>query len=555
MSLLNEMTPFVLPDGFGKDDDFKPAVALVGIDPREHALDCLADYADILFGDIVLVPFDVGEADWAKTTRDTIEKFAGHWTELEPEDVPRLGILTDGFARFLDDVEGVSVVTLWREGTPIIRQIDGEPCGAALDVIMDAIIDDEPLKVRPPDAPEKDQQEQYDDSQTPKPIKASPFLLGDPSAIPPRQWLFASHYIRKYLTSTVGAGGGGKSAHAVSEVLAMVTGRPLLDPDGPLGRKLRVWYINVEDPRDEIERRFAGAAMHFGITNEQIGGRLFTDSGRDHEFVIMRQVGKDFKVCTPLVRAMVAEIKANAIDVVIVDPFVSTHEVPENDNSAIQRVAKAWQLVAERGDCCVEVIHHIVKGAEEVTADSGRGGGALKDKARSVRTINGMTQAEATKAGVEDRREYFRIDLGKVNMTKSARSQWRRFESVSLGNGSGMLSQGDSIGVVVPWRWPSSYVLAERVAETRRAAVADVPEDMLAGLKVRLHASHYKESAQAKNWAGKLVAEIFGLDPKADCEQIKTMLAAWIDAGELEIVEIQDAYRHPKPHIKPAAAP
>ncbi|ESY19178.1 MULTISPECIES: AAA family ATPase [unclassified Mesorhizobium] len=547
----HEMMPFELPAGFG--DGFVAAVEFVGVDEREHALDCLSDYADILFGDIVLVPFKDGEPDWANTTRDTIEKFAGHWSEIGPEDVPRLGILTDGFARFLDDVEGVSVVTLWREGTPIIRQIEGKPCGAALDIIMDAIVDDEPLTVRPTDATGKGRQEQDDDTY-PKPIKASPFLLGDPSAIPPRQWLFGSHYIRKYLTSTVGAGGGGKSAHAVSEALAMATGRPLLGPDGPLGRKLGVWYINVEDPRDEIERRFAAAALHFGITNEQIDGRLFTDSGRDHEFVIMRQAGKDFKVCAPLVNAMVAEIKANAIDVVIVDPFVSTHEVPENDNSAIQRVAKAWQLVAERGDCCVEVIHHVVKGAEEITADSGRGGGALKDKARSVRTINGMTQAEATKAGVEDRREYFRIDLGKVNMTKSMRSQWRRFESVGLGNG-GTFSQGDSVGVVVPWCWPSADTIAEKAEAARVALVADVPADMLAGIKVRLHSSHYKESPQAGNWAGKLVAEIFSLDAKADREQIKAMLAAWIDAGELEIVDIMDAYRHLKPHIKPAAAP
>lgn len=550
---LPEIAPFELPAGFG--DQAEPAIDFIGVDPREHALDCLTDYADMLYGDKVLVPFADCEPDWKNTTRDTIEKFSGHWTELKPEDVPRLGILTDSFARFLGDVEGVSVVTLWREGTPIIRQIDGEPCGAALDLVMDAIIDDEPLRVLQAAKP-KDPLKADNDNEAPKPIKASPFLLREPSLIPERQWLFGHHYIRKYLTSTVGAGGGGKSAHAVSETLAMVTGRPLLDPDGPLGKKLRSWYINVEDPRDEIERRFSAAAKHFGISNEQIDGRLFTDSGRDHEFVIMRQVGRDFKVCAPLVNAMVAEIKANQIDVVIVDPFVSTHEVPENDNSAIQRVAKAWQLVAERGDCCVEVIHHVVKGADEVTADSGRGGGALKDKARSVRTINGMTHAEAIKAGVDDRREYFRVDLGKVNMTKSTRSQWRRFESVSLGNGGKFRSEGDSIGVVGPWRWPSANSIAEKAEAARVALVADVPADVLAGIKVRLENSDYKASAQADTWAGKLVAEILGIDIKTKDgkAQVKEMLAAWIDAGELEVVEILDQYRHPKPHIKPTAA-
>ena len=84
--------------------------------------------------------------------------------------------------------------------------------------------------------------------------------------------------------------------------------------------------------------------------------------------------------------------------------------------------------------------------------------------------------------------------------------------------------------------------------------MADVPDDLLADLKVRLENGDYKASEQADNWAGKLVAELFGLDPKADCDRIKSMLAAWLDVGELEIVQIPDAYRKQKPHIKPAAA-
>ncbi|WP_192355402.1 hypothetical protein [Mesorhizobium mediterraneum] len=57
---------------------------------------------------------------------------------------------------------------------------------------------------------------------------------------------------------------------------------------------------------------------------------------------------------------------------------------------------------------------------------------------------------------------------------------------------------------------------------------------MLAGIKARLDSSDHKARVQANNWAGKLVAEILGLDPKPDRDQIKEMLAAWIDAGELE---------------------
>ncbi|WP_104665044.1 AAA family ATPase [Ensifer adhaerens] len=388
-------------------------------------------------------------------------------------------------------------------------------------------------------------------------LRATPFALRNSTAIPQREWLHALHYMRRYLSVTVGAGGGGKSAHAVSEALAMVTGRPLLDPDGPLCRPLRVWYVNAEDPADEIERRFTAAAMHFNVTAEQIGDRLFTDSGREQEFVIVRQEGRDFKVREPMVDDMLSVIRENAIDVVIVDPFVSTHEVPENDNGLIQRVAKAWRRIADEGNCSVELIHHVTKGNLEITADSARGGGALKDAARSVRTINAMTKDEGERAGLEDACGYFRVDFGKVNMVPaSAGSKWRRFVSVPLNNGKGLTNRGDEIGVVESWYWPSRDIVAKRAAEERASLVADVPTETLAGLKARLGAGDFKASDQANNWAGQLVGEFFDLDvrDKDSKRQVKAMLAAWIDAGELEIVQIQDSYRRVSPHIKPVAA-
>lgn len=523
-------------------------------DERDAALRVMRDYwAEMLVGDVVLLPLNEnGEPDIDIATRETVEPVA-HWSDIKSEDIDRLAILTDSFGRWLRDADNISVVTWPRGGTPCVRQIEGVTRPAAIELVMDAIIDQETIRLPFRDAPANDNSSTAAAVER-KPIFATPFILRDPASIPERDWLYGRHYIRKYLTATVGAGGGGKSAHVVSESLAMVTGRPLLELDGTLTTPLRVWYVNAEDPQDEIDRRFHAAAKHFGVTAEQIGDRLFTDSGRVQEFVIMRQEGRDLKVCQPLIDEMVAEIGRRQIDVVIIDPLVSTHEVPENDNGAMQRVAKAWTGVADKANCSVEVIHHIVKNAGEATADSARGGGALKDKTRGMRVINPMTASEAEKAGIDNAAGYLRIDHGKVNLVASGKSQWRRFVSVPLGNGRGVVKTGDEIGVVEPWRWPSQDVLAERAAEARRAVVADVADDLLAGFKVRLASSDYKESVQAGNWAGKLVAELFGLDPKVDRDRIKEMLAAWIDAGELEIVDLPDAYRHMKPHIKPVAA-
>ena len=57
------------------------------------------------------------------------------------------------------------------------------------------------------------------------------------------------------------------------------------------------------------------------------------------------------------------QIKEHAIDVLVVDPFVSCHEVFENDNPAIDMVAKEWSRVAELGSCAIHLVHHTRKAA------------------------------------------------------------------------------------------------------------------------------------------------------------------------------------------------
>jgi hypothetical protein len=101
-----------------------------------------------------------------------------------------------------------------------------------------------------------------------------------------------------------------------------------------------------------------------------------------------------------------------------------------------------------------------------------------------MRVFNVMTAAQATKAGVDDPRSHFRVDFGKVNM---------------VANGKGIFGQGDEIGVVEPWRWPSADSLPERETHAPAAVVADVPDDLLADLKVRLENGDYKASKQADN--------------------------------------------------------
>ena len=63
----------------------------------------------------------------------------------------------------------------------------------------------------------------------------------------------------------------------------MVSGRPLL---GVRTSQLRVWLWSLEDPREEMARRIQATAKHYRLTQDDIGDRLFLDSGREQPLVI-----------------------------------------------------------------------------------------------------------------------------------------------------------------------------------------------------------------------------------------------------------------------------
>ena len=147
-------------------------------------------------------------------------------------------------------------------------------------------------------------------------------------------------------------------------------------------------------------------------------------------------------IVRPVVDALVAEIIDKQIDILTIDPFVSCHELPENDNTAQDMVVKEWGKVAERGNCAVHLVDHTRKmsGFEsEVTTESSRGAKAKTDAARVVRVVNRMSKDEGEKTGVQNHRLYFRTYNDKANLAPPAdKSDWFELKSVDLGNGPGM---------------------------------------------------------------------------------------------------------------------
>jgi hypothetical protein len=91
-------------------------------------------------------------------------------------------------------------------------------------------------------------------------ITFAPYVWRAPETLPMRRWLYGKHYIRKYISATIGAGGRGKSSLDLVEAVAMTTGINLVGV--PVPGRLRVAYWG-EDPVDEIDRRVGAILKHF----------------------------------------------------------------------------------------------------------------------------------------------------------------------------------------------------------------------------------------------------------------------------------------------------
>jgi KaiC/GvpD/RAD55 family RecA-like ATPase len=345
-------------------------------------------------------------------------------------------------------------------------------------------------------------------------IKATRFKWIDPKELPRDQWLYGYFLQRGFVALTIATGGTGKSIVSITEALAMISGRTLLHDVAH--SKLRVWLVNLEDPQMLLQKRVTAAALHYDVAREVLEERLFLDSGRDQEVKIATASRDGAVIVEPVYDAIVATIRENKIDVLIVDPFVSCHSVSENDNNAIDTVVKRWGKIAHVTNCAVHLIHHSRKpGGEAVSTEHSRGASALNDGARASRTMNVMTKDEACKAGVKNRSAYVRIDDGKQNLAPpSERTSWIRKDSINLAN-------GDSAPVVTTWEWPD--------------AMADVTRDDLAVAQDALGDGEWRADSQSAKWAGKPIAAALRLDigDKATKAKVRMMIAAWEKSGAL----------------------
>jgi AAA domain/Primase C terminal 2 (PriCT-2) len=363
------------------------------------------------------------------------------------------------------------------------------------------------------------------DKKKPFVITAKPHAFPDEMMIERRDFLYGSHLLRGTVSVSAGLGAVGKSGKSIVEALAMTTGAPLLNvrPSAPL----RVLLVNLEDNRNEMDRRIAAVMKHYKLAKKDVGDRLITIAKGELKLKIAKQIRMgEIARDETVIKGLVDYLCENHIDVFSIDPLRKTHRVSENDNVVMGEVVECYEEIAEAANCAVHIWHHNRKGnSGETTIDSLRGASALVDAPRSAELLETMPEGVAEKFDIEPsrRRYYFRSFNGKVNFAPPIEaSTWFELRSVILDN-------GDNMGVVTYWEPPKGKDL--------------LTPEAIAAIKIAVKGGQWRENVRADMWVGKAIGKVLRLDPEKRKGAIKDVLKTLFETRVLDIKPDKDQHR------------
>ena len=270
----------------------------------------------------------------------------------------------------------------------------------------------------------------------------------DAYSLPVREWVVGRRLQRGFITAMFAPGGVSKSMFSLLSAFSVASGKSYTGES--LEQQGKVWIINNEDDEPEQLRRLAGIAKHHAV-DDSVLNNISLSCGYGNPYVTST-VDKDGNVVHhPNAEKIIAEAKANKVNYIIIDPFISIHQSDENDNNSIQKAVDVLKHIAKEANVAIELVHHTRKAAggkesEEHAgnADAGRGASSLKDACRVVTTLARMAETTANKLLInfkDEGRFLVRLDSGKGNYSGPPESaRWFKQVPVNIGN-------GDEVGV------------------------------------------------------------------------------------------------------------
>ena len=302
-------------------------------------------------------------------------------------------------------------------------------------------------------------------------LKFEPFAVDggfNPREIEPRDWLSVGLLLCRQITLLISPGGVGKSTLAMLIAVAVALGRRDMIPGRDVTKAGNVLVVNSEDDLSEMQRRLAGVLTSYGIDPAELTGRfhlqsLYGQSGLLANFT-------DGKVEDGvLVNKLVDFCLGRKIKLIVIDPLVGFHDVSENDNTGMEKVATILRRVAQATGAAILTVHHTRKAKDSEAhagdMDAGRGASAIAAAARIAITLARMTKEKAKKLDIkwdDLGKQLRRIDDAKQNYAPPAEKvSWFVMEDTKIAN-------GENVGVPVSFDMSEIAKRAEAVKAQAR---------------------------------------------------------------------------------------
>jgi hypothetical protein len=346
----------------------------------------------------------------------------------------------------------------------------------------------------------------------------------DDALPPPRGWLLGNVFARNFMSSLLAEGGTGKTALRYAQYLSLATGNSLTGEH--VFQRCRVLIVSLEDDANELRRRILAVMLHHKIDRAELRGWLFLSAPGAAAGKLMTLDNKGRPLRGALANAIEAVIVDRKIDMIGLDPFVKTHSVEENSNSAIDDVVQILTDMAAKYNVGIDVPHHTSKGpADPGNAGRGRGASAMKDGGRLIYTLSTMTTDEAQAFGVaeEERRRLVRMDSAKVNIAPPmAQAKWFRLVGIPLGNPTELYPNGDVVQTVEPWIPPDTW--ADLSAATMNRILTTIDAGLPDG-------NRFTDAASGKDRAAWQV--VLDHAPNMTEAQAREVIKTWVKNGVL----------------------
>jgi hypothetical protein len=362
---------------------------------------------------------------------------------------------------------------------------------------------------------------------------------------PPREWLLGNSFCRCFVSSVLGGGGVGKSALRVLQALALATGRSDLTGEYVFQRT-RVLLVSFEDDDRELRRRVLAARLYHKISLSDVDGWLYLAAPRANAGKLLTFNSRTGALIPGQLRALIeADLKRYDIGMLILDPFIKAHGVPENANSEMDAVAQLLTDMASERNIGLDIPHHVHKGAVEPgNADAGRGASATKDAGRVVNTLTTMSPEEAQRFDIppDERRAYVRLDRAKVNIAKTTGpAMWFKLIGVKLGNSTEIYPEGDEVQTVERWQAPDSNPWSGTTDDGLNAILDAIDRGPLDddGRPTRERYSNAPAAKDRQVWP--VVRTVYPAKSEAQCRRI---ISRWLEEKVLYPKEYRSPQRY-----------